>query len=414
VSSAQTDRFNPRIALAAAFDPTDWAGTTPFTRSGDVSRGPFPSTMSTHPDPLSFLHGYGSRVDRGYAFGATPQTLAELIAAATGYTNVTATITADDKVSITSDQQLILTGGLGYGFEGGVTLTGSGPYTATADGEWTRGTVEGFSISYLYFNPHAGGLPPTGMWRAGSVIITRAQSVPTTIRARNEADADGLAASEFCLEDWDCNAGPNEDTRWWIDADGHVACRYATGAGDITWASTTFRDRLGFSGDETPDTSGGYSILTAEHPLPGFIVPARPLNRGPLRVREQTGAASRLMSGATTGLRNMDAPSIDIEMTIGGQVGADAGEMTHYLNHVLPYAQPGEQFSLFAYWGDPRRSAESRADTPWSTLVSSELDGIRARWVCHRHPDDERDRGEDYETDLYTYQRFTHRLAVDP
>jgi hypothetical protein len=131
-------------------------------------------------------------------------------------------------------------------------------------------------------------------------------------------------------------------------------------------------------------------------------------------VREQTGAASRLMNGATTGLRNMDATAIDIEMTIGGQIGADAGEMTHYLNHVLPYAQPGEQFSVFAYWGDPRRSAESRADTPWSTLVSSEGDGIRARWVCHRHPDDDRDRAEDYETDLYIYQRFGHRLAVDP
>jgi hypothetical protein len=357
-------------------------------------------------DPLSFLHGYGSRVDRGYVFGATPQTLAELIAATTGYTGVSVTITEDDKVSITSDQQFIPTGGLGYGFEGGVTLTGSGPYTATADGEWTRGTVEGFSISYLYLNPG-----PT----AGSVTITRAQSVPTTIRARNEADADGLDSFQFCLEDWDCNGTGPADTRWWIDADGHVACHYhTTSAGDITWASTTFRDRLGFSGDETPDTSGGYSILTAEHPLPGFIVPARPLNRGPLRVREQTGAASRLMSGATTGLRNMDATAIDIEMTIGGQVGADAGEMTHYLNHVLPYAQPGEQFSVFAYWGDPRRSAESRADAPWSTLVSSELDGIRARWVCHRHPDDERDRGEDYETDLYIYQRFTHRLAVDP
>jgi hypothetical protein len=405
VSSAQTDRFNPRIALAAAFDPTDWAGTTPFTRSGDTGRVAFPSSMSTYLDPLSFLHGYGSRVVRGYSAFATPQTLAELIAAATGYTNVTATITADDKVSITSDQLLTPTGGLGFGFEGGVTLTGSGPYTATADGEWTRGTVEGFSISYLYLNP--GPI-------AGSVTITRAQSVPTTIRDRNEADADGLASSEFCLEDWDNNAGPNEDARWWIDADGHVACRYAVGAGDITWSSTTFRDRLGFSGDETPITSGGYSILTAEHPLPGFIVPQRPLNRGPLRVREQTGAASRLMSGGTTGLRNMDATAIDIEMTIGGQIGADAGEMTHYLNHVLPYAQPGEQFSVFAYWGDPRRSAESRAATPWSTLVSSELDGIRARWVCHRHPDDDRDRAEDYETDLYIYQRFGHRLAVDP
>jgi len=63
------------------------------------------------------------------------------------------TITEDDKVSITSDQLLTPTGGLGYGFEGGVTLTGSGPYVATADGEWTRGTVEGFSVSYLYLNP---------------------------------------------------------------------------------------------------------------------------------------------------------------------------------------------------------------------------------------------------------------------
>jgi len=86
VSSASVDRFNPRVALAAAFDPEEWAATTPFTRSGDTGRQAFPSTMSTYLDPLSFLHGYGSRVVRGYSALATPQTLAELIAAATGYT----------------------------------------------------------------------------------------------------------------------------------------------------------------------------------------------------------------------------------------------------------------------------------------------------------------------------------------
>lgn len=406
MSSAQADRFNPRVALAAAFDPRGWAGTTPFTRAGDTGRVALPTDIATYLDPLAFLHGYGSRVDRAYSSGATPQTLAELIAAATGYTNVTATITDDDKVSITSDQLLTPTGGLGYGFEDGATLTGAGPYTATSDGEWTRGTVAGFSISYLYLNPG-----PT----AGSVTITRAQSVPTTIRDRDAADADGLGASEFCLEDWDCNGTGTEDIRWWIDADGYVACRYHTAnAGDITWSDTDFRDRLGFSGAETASTSGGYSTLTAEHPLPGFIVPARPLNRGPLRQREQTGAASRLMSGAVSSLRNMDARSVEVEFTLGGQLGAAAGEMTHYLDHVLPYAQPGEQLSLFAYWGDPRRSVQSRASTPWSTLVSSEHDGVRARWVAHRHPDDDRERGEDYREDLYLWQQFSHRLAVDP
>jgi len=406
VSSAQADRFNPRVALAARLDPRDWAGTTPFTRTGDSARANLPTDIGTYLDPLSFLHGYGSRVDRSFSSGATPQTLAELIAAATGYTGVSVTIDADDKVAITSDQLLTMTGGLGYGFEAGATHTGAGPYTATADGEWTRGVAAGFSISYLYLNPG-----PT----AGSVLITRAQSVPTTIRDRDAADADGLAADAFCLEDWDCDATGTEDIRWWIDADGHVNTRYhISSAGAITWASTDFRDRLGFSGSEAEDISGSYAILTAEHRLPGFIVPARPALRGPLRMREQTGAVARLMDGSTSSLRNMDARAVSIEIALGGQVGANAGEMAHYLDHVLPYAQPGERLSLFGYWGDPRRSAASRSDPPWSTLVSSELDGVRARWVACRHPDDDRDRAEDYEMDLYIAQRVVHRLAVDP
>jgi len=61
-----------------------------------------------------------------------------------------------------------------------------------------------------------------------------------------------------------------------IHSSGHVIFAWRTGIGNPgppVWVSTTFRDRLGFSGNETTASSGLVDYLRADYPCPGVYGP---------------------------------------------------------------------------------------------------------------------------------------------
>ena len=61
------------------------------------------------------------------------------------------------------------------------------------------------------------------------------------------------------------------------------------------WVSTTFRDRLGFSGNESPVVDGSWRVITADYPCGGVLVPTRPLDDHHLSI-ETVGNSRRLIN----------------------------------------------------------------------------------------------------------------------
>ena len=167
-----------------------------------------------------------------------------------------------------------------------------------------------------------------------------------------------------------------------IDATGHVVITAPSSVFTaLDWPSTTFRDRLGFTGSETRVVSDGIASITADLPLPGFLVPTRPLDR--LNWSSFTVASGgRSAAGVVTATTMGTYHRVNLRTYIDGP--ADERDLHHHLLHaVAPYLVPGAGVSLYQDWGDTRRARRTRevtADQPaYSTAYTSEADGYRGR-----------------------------------
>jgi hypothetical protein len=195
-------------------------------------------------------------------------------------------------------------------------------------------------------------------------------------------DSDDINASD-CIEALDQTAQSAFSLiRWYLNDSGYVVCEYRTTLGDIVWSSTTFRDRLGFNGTETPVADGSYSILTAKNRMPSTLFPSRPVQRSHLRV-DQVSQARRLIGGGY--VSNFVGSYITSVVNFDLDARLDQIDLyRHFTDKFMPYISSGERINYYQGWGDSRRAlihadVTTSATDEYTLLFTSEDNGDQGR-----------------------------------
>ncbi len=364
----------PDFALLTSIDATEWSGVELFTRSGGsaVSFPTFASGSGIFEDAISLLNGRGSN---------SANQLQAFIQSSSNFGTWTVTLdSATDKIKISCTTDFNLTvqtsGFNGLGFETDATLTPS----KTAANDWVRG-VHPASVSHalsIFLTFSDGGLNTFNV-----PYSLPFQDVPIILRERGAVgDADDVNATD-CIEALDQAAQSSSDIVWYLNDSGYVVCEYfASTVGDLTWSSTTFRDRLGFNGTETPYNDSGFMILTAKNRMPSTLFPSRPVQRSHLRV-DQVSQARRLIGGGY--VSNFVGSYITSVVNFDLDARLDQIDLyRHFTNKFMPYISSGERINYYQGWGDSRRAlihadVTTSATDEYTLLFTSEDNGDQGR-----------------------------------
>ena len=366
----------PDFALLTSIDATEWSGVELFTRSGAssgaVSFPTFASGAGIFEDAISLLNGRGSN---------SANQLQAFIQSSSNFGTWTVSLdSATDKIIIACNVNFSLTVNSGafngLGFETDATLTAS----KTAVNDWTRGVhpasiANALSISLTFSD---GGSNTFNVFYSLPF-----QDVPVILRTRGAVgDADDVNATD-CLEALDQAAQSSSDLVWYLNDSGYVVCEYFdTNVGAITWSSTTFRDRLGFNGTETPVDDAGFKILTAKNRMPSTLFPSRPVQRSHLRV-DQVSQARRLIGGGY--VSNFVGSYITSVVNFDLDARLDQIDLyRHFTDKFMPYISSGERINYYQGWGDSRRAlihadVTTSAEDEYTLLFTSEDNGDQGR-----------------------------------
>ncbi len=365
----------PQFALLSAWDMRGLSGDQLFTRSGGgaVSMPTFSAGEGVYEDVLFFLNGRGSssslKAQGQLAYGASVGGVG---------TTWTATINEDDKVQFTSDVAFTLTktgtdDPLGFGSATlNATLVGS-DYVVTAPNDWTRGLLELTNVLYRIDEVSSSdtfNFP---------LLLSDIQDVTTFIRGHSESDADDFGLSS--LQELDNTAQARTDITWTITDEGHTRCFYPTSKGDVSWTSTTLRDLLGFTGNETPTTVGSFSRVTSTHKNSGVLLPSRPYQSHHLRV-ENIGQSRRKIGGGYVsnfiGSYVIGSLAFDLDALLD-----ESDDYRHFTERFLPLIGPGERINFYQGWGDSRRALRTAqvvgSQEAYDLLYTSEDNGDQGR-----------------------------------
>ena len=364
----------PQFALLTSWDMRSLSDQELFTRSGGsaVEMPDFSQGQGVYEDVLFFLN---NRESNDFVYGT-----GQLQTDATfgGASQWSISINADDKVQIISNVDFTLTktgssDPFGFGDSAiNATLDGSN-YVVTAPNDWTRGLIELEDV--LYQLDEGGGGAGTFNF---PLNVPDVQDVTTFLRS-SESDADDFSLSS--LTELDNTAQSETDIYWMLDDSGHTHCFYPTSAGDITWTSTTLRDLLGFTGNESATTSGSYSRLTSTYKNGGALLPSRPFQSHHLRV-ENLGQSRRKIGGGyvsnfigsyVVGVLNFDLDALLDQVD----------DYRHFTNRFLPLVGPGERINFYQGWGDSRRALRTAqivgSQSAYDLLYTSEDNGDQGR-----------------------------------
>ena len=321
-----------RFALMSQMDVSQWAGVNVFDRG--AANITLPASFDRFADAVDFLNDRGS-VDP----------LADLLQTATDaapagpHGTWVVSIDEDDRVYFENDTSSFSLNATAanapLGFSTASAQIGAvtgATWTATAPSDWTRGEfVPSSSLSVTI-----GGDTVLFGYRG------QIQDVPVYLRADTLSlqDTDNTAAAASGL------------TRWGVDSDGRVFCSYLLSATGVSWVEDDFRDRLGFSGTETPLASGGYYVLTADYPLPGALFPTRPADSRNL-VSEDVSTAASLTDGTIASNYVATHQRVSVVAWLDGP--ADSTDLhRHWHYECRPYLHRGAPCVLYQDWGDSR------------------------------------------------------------
>tara|TARA_R100000655_G_scaffold8672_5_gene22425 strand:+ start:6121 stop:7317 length:1197 start_codon:yes stop_codon:yes gene_type:complete len=360
---------SPNFALLSSFNARTWSGVNVFNRgSNNVSLPTFAIGEGIYEDAISFLNGRGSHT--GLSIPDILNTQGSSISTAW-----TVTIDANDKVKITADSPFKIRLLSGTDILGvGSTTFGLDDYSFICPNNWIRGNeLESaqYQISdasgYVFF----------------TFIITNSLNVQDLIVAIRErgttSDLDDVNTAN-CIEHLDITANTSSSIRWYLNSSGHVECMYDSAISNITWVSTTFRDRLGFTGSETPSGSS-IKTLTATHPLPGSLFPSRPYQRHHLQTDTLTQARRKIGGGYTSNFIGSYIQSIldfDLDALLD-----EKDLYRHFTNNFVEYIPSGERINFYQGWGDSRRalitSGVNDTQPAYDLLYTSEDNGDQGR-----------------------------------
>jgi len=362
----------PQFALLSAWDMRGLSEKAVFSRGSTFISLPTYSTgEGVYEDVLFFLNNRESN--------SIIQGSGQLMGDATfgGASSWSITIDENDKVKITADTDFEVTSTgssdpLGFGSSTVGAVSVGSDYVATAPNDWTRGMIALDDVTYR--------IDETG----GSGTFNFPQDKPdvqdvTVFLRSSENDADDFSLSS--LTSIDNTAMSTNEISWTITDTGFTQCYYPTSAGDITWSSTTLRDLLGFSGQESPVVDGSYKRLTSTHKNSGVLLPSRPYQSHHLRV-ENIGQSRRKIGGGYVsnfiGSYVIGSLAFDLDALLD-----ESDDYRHFTERFLPLVGPGERINFYQGWGDSRRalpSASVNSSQPaYDTLYTSEDNGEYGR-----------------------------------
>jgi len=379
----------PRFCIMSGLDLREWSGIKVFTHNG------FGVTLPTYgvgegvlEDALDFLNGRGtttaSHGDAASDLIATWTGVGNGLDVFIGYDGVTPA--DNDRVVFEADEAFTILPAAtnrtwGIDALGQASVLVGAVHQLAGAYQWVRGNHE---QQQIWIKPGSGvGF----LWPSYDY---RTQSVVTFVRKHGEGDADDQNPTDN-LEEIHAAAVASNHTRWGIDADGYCWVAWPTGAalGAITWSSTTFRDRLGFTGGESVVSAGNLDTITADNPMPGIIVPRLPMRRRQAWSADR-GHATELTNGTLIGQHIATIRGYTCEFWVTGLLDRTDHER-HWFERVLPYLTQGDRVAVYQEWGDPRRATSKLViATPgyeYDELQTPEMNGRRGRLRCRLSPD---------------------------
>lgn len=365
---------SPNFALITSFDARQWSGVTVFDQLGyPVTLPTFAAGAGVYEDALFFLNGRSSL-----------SSLTEMVSAlATFGSDWQVALNSDDLLEISNASTAFSIEPIGEDVFGWGSQTASvvgGRLVVTAALDWMRGLYLGGRFTLT-----SGGGSFSAPYSA--TAYRPRQDITTLLRNRGvTSDADELYGTT-CLEALhEAALGSTTSTVFWlINDDGHVEAHYPAVNGAISWTSTSFRDRLGFSGSETAVvTSASYVKLTAARPLPGALFPSRPY-QAHFYSTETMSTARRLLGGGY--VSNFLGSYVTSNLTFDLDALLDQVDLyRHFTEGFLPYCGEGERVNFYQAWGDSRRSLRSglvSSNQPaYDLLYTSENNGDLGRLRC--------------------------------
>ena len=370
----------PDFALLSSFNARPWLGVDVVSYGGsNISLPSYTTGQGVYEDGLYFLNGRGvGDTTPSNAMGTFSEALSSL---ATFNSSWSVTLTADDRIKITSDALFRVTplddDVLGLGTQTASLTT----FSVTAQTDWTRGNYAG--QRYRFDNLFGTSFDA---FRAAENRPWPAQDVIAGLRGRGLADIDDLSPAD-CLEELIRDQSGTE-IRLILNDVGHVEIWYLSSA-SFSWIDTSFRDRLGFSGNELPVAQGSTATdyvqkLTADYPMPGCIFPSRPYQDHHYLVESVTEARRKIGGGYTSNLIGTYTTSLlsyDLDALL------DQRDLyRHFTDAFIPNCPNGERINFYQTWGDSRRSLRSALVTStqpaYDLVYTSEDNGDTGRLRC--------------------------------
>lgn len=362
----------PQFALLSAFDLRGLSGQHIFTRGSTAVSLPTYASSDIYEDVLFFLNNRES----DSAIYGTGQLRSDKTFGDTAQWSIT--IDKDDKVSITGELPFTInstgsTDPLGIGSSTVGSVSVGSVYVATAPNDWARGLVALDDCSYTL--NEIGGSFGTFTFPQDKPDI---QDITVFLR-NSQSDLDDFSISS--LSAIDNTAMSSTLITWTITDEGFTQCYYPTSVGDIVWNSTSLRDLLGFTGNESPVTDGSFERLTSTHKNAGVLLPSRPFQSHHLRV-ENMGQSRRKIGGGyvsnSIGSYVTSSLTFDLDALLD-----ESDDYKHFSNRFLPLVAPGERINFYQGWGDSRRALRTAqivgTQQAYDLLYTSEDNGDQGR-----------------------------------
>jgi hypothetical protein len=243
----------------------------------------------------------------------------------------------------------------------------------TAPNDWTRGFL---SLSDVTYRIDEVGSSDNFNF---PLLLSDIQDVSVFIRGHDEGDADDFGLSS--LQELDNTAQARTDITWTITDEGFTRCYYPTSKGDVSWTSTTLRDLLGFTGNETPVVDGTFSRVTSTHKNAGVLLPSRPYQSHHLKV-ENVGQSRRKIGGGYVsnfiGSYVTSSLAFDLDALLD-----ESDDYRHFTERFVPLVGPGERINFYQGWGDSRRALRTAqvvgSQEAYDLLYTSEDNGDQGR-----------------------------------
>lgn len=361
----------PQFGLLTAQDVRDLDSTKIFTRDSNAVNMPsFATGEGVYEDALFLLNGREITTSNS-AGGQADDT-------ATFGTSWSVTINASDRVSVTSNVEFTVTktgsdDALGFGSSVVSSVQVGSDYVAAAPLDWSRGALDLTDVAYRIDEVGGAG---TFLWPP---LKLKVQDVTVFVRDSTTSDAD--SSSVASIEALDVAASSGTLITWFIDDDGYVTNHYLTTLGDLTWNDDAMRDKLGFTGSETPVVSGIYSTLKASNKCEGVLIPSRPFQAHHLSVENQS-ESRRLIGGGYVSNHIGSYITSVIRFDLDALLD-ESNDYKHFTNRWLNLASKGERVNFYQGWGDSRRSLRvaqvTASQDAYDTLYTSEDDGEYGR-----------------------------------